>query len=160
MFNLLKPAKNYCLSRLDKGGGYRILADIHGGLGSLCTESNQFGKAYDDFSKQWKYLQLAFDTGELQRPSIWEVFGLGRLANGLHGLHQYQEAESYYRRCLDAWKGLPGDQKIFTTHLATCLWLQGRPDEGEQVVTTVIKDWNDTTNFRLGMPVLALRAIT
>lgn len=148
MAELLGSAEIYCLSRLDFGGGYRILADIYGGLGSLDTESNQFQKAYDDFSKQWKYLQLAFDAGELKRPSIWEVFGLGRLANGLHGLHRYEEAETYYRKCLETWKGIPGDQKIFTTHLATCLWLQGRPDEGEQVVRAIIKDFNDTTNFR------------
>lgn len=93
-------------------------------------------------------MQLAFDAGELKKPSIWEVFGLGRLGNGLHGLHRYQEAEEYYQKCLDTWKGLPGDQKIFTTHLATCLWLQGRADEGEKVVRSVIKDMNDTTNFR------------
>jgi len=148
VFGLLDPAEKYCLSRLEKGGGYRILADIYGGLGSLDTESNQFEKAYEDFSKQWKYLQLAFDVGELKRPNIWEVFGLGRLANGLHGLHRYHEAEEYYQKCLSTWKDLPGDQKIFTTHLATCLWLQGRADEGEKVVRSIIKDWNDTTNFR------------
>lgn len=148
MAGLLKPAEIYCLRHLEKGGGYRILADIYGGLGSLDTESNQFQKAYDDFSMQWKYLQQAFEAGELIKPSIWEVFGLGRLGNGLFGLHRYEEAESYYRRCLETWKGLPGDQKIFTTHLASCLWLQDRLEEGEQVVRSIIKDWNDTTNFR------------
>lgn len=117
-------------------------------MGSLDTETNQFQGAYNHFERQWHYLQKAFDSGKLQRPSIWEVFGLGRLANGLLGLHKYTEAEQYYRKCLEAWKTVPGDQKIFTTHLATCLWLQGRLDEAEQTVTGIIKDRNDSTNFR------------
>lgn len=98
--------------------------------------------------QEWKYLELAFKAGELEKPSIWEVFGLGRLGNGHHGLHQYKEAEYFYRKALDAWGDLPGDQKIWHTHLATCLWLQGRADEGEVVVRAVIKDPNDTSNFR------------
>ena len=144
----MEPAKEYCLRHLDKGGGYRILADIYGGIGSLCTESNQFHGAFDAFREQWKYLQKGFEEKELERPSIWEVHGLGRLGNGYHGLHRYQEAESYYRQCLEAWKELPGDQKIFRSHLATCLWLQGRLDEAEDVVKEIIKDENDTSNFR------------
>jgi hypothetical protein len=133
-------------------GGYVILADIYGVLGSLDTETNQFQGAYDNFSNQWQYIQKALDSGELQKPSIWEVFGLGRLANGLQGLHKYQEAEVYYRKCLEAWKEVPGDQKIFTTHLATCLWLQGRLTEAEETVTRIIIDRSDASNFRCAPP--------
>ncbi|KAK3365463.1 hypothetical protein B0T24DRAFT_669725 [Lasiosphaeria ovina] len=101
---------HYCLCHLDKGGGYRILADIYSGIGSLHTESNMFQEAYDSFRKEWDYIKLAFDTGELQRPSAWEVFGLARLGNGLHRLNWHQEAEGYYYRALEAWKGPPGDR--------------------------------------------------
>ncbi|KAJ5160567.1 uncharacterized protein N7482_007571 [Penicillium canariense] len=154
--DLLKPAKDYCLHHLAGGGGYRLLADIYGCFGSLCTESNQFQRAFDDFTEEWRYLELAFKAGELEKPSIWEVFGLGRLGNGCHGLHQYKEAETFYRRALEAWGDLPGDQKIWHAHLATCLWLQGRPDEGEAVVRAVIKDQNDTSNFRTAMAMYSL----
>lgn len=145
---ILIPAEKYCLRHLDAGGGYRILADVYGAIGSLYTESNNFQGVFDAFSKHWKYIQLAIEHGELQRPSIWEVFGLGRLGNAYHGLHQYEKAEEYYRRCLKEWEPLPGDRKIFTTHLGTCLWLQGRPDEAEQILLGIIKDRNDDTNFR------------
>ncbi|KAF9252092.1 hypothetical protein DTO013E5_886 [Penicillium roqueforti] len=154
--DLLNPAKDYCIQHLASGRGYRLLADIYGCFGSLCTESNQFQGAYDNFATEWKYLEKAFEAGELERPSIWEVFGLGRLGNGHHGLHQYAEAEAYYRKALAAWENLPGDKKLWHSHLATCLWLQGRPDEGEVVVRGVIKDENDTTNFRTAMAMYAL----
>lgn len=148
---LLVPAKEYCIRHLQKGGGYRILADIYGGLGSLATESNQFQRAYDDFNEEWKCLKLAFDAAELTRPSIWEVFGLGRVGNGLQGLHRYTEAEEYYRMALKAWEGLPGDRKVWVSNMCTCLWLQGKLDEGEKTIKVVIKDENDATNFRTGL---------
>ncbi|CAH0051000.1 unnamed protein product [Clonostachys solani] len=148
---LLVPAKEYCIRHLSKGGGYRILADIYGGLGSLATESNQFQRAYDDFNEEWKCLKLAFDAAELTRPSIWEVFGLGRVGNGLQGLHRYTEAEEYYRMALKAWEGLPGDRKVWVSNMCTCLWLQGKLDEGETTIKAVIKDENDATNFRTGL---------
>ena len=144
---LLTVAEKYCKTHRDSGGDV-ILADIYGGLGSLCTENNQFQGAYDNFKLQWDCLTKAFESGALQRPSIWEVFGLGRLGNGLHGLHKYTEAEEYYRKCLAAWENVPGDRRIFTSHLATCLWLQGRLDEAETVVLSVLKDRKDLTNFR------------
>ncbi|KAK9769980.1 putative NB-ARC domain-containing protein [Seiridium cardinale] len=154
--DLLQPAEKYSLRHLHRGGGYRILADVYGGLGSLDTESNQFQGAYDNFKNHYQYVQLALDHDELQRPSIWEVFALGRLGNGNHGLHRYVEAESYYRQCLTAWEKLPGDRKIFTTHLATCLWLQDRLEEAETVVRSIIKDQNDTSNFRTAMAMYSL----
>lgn len=145
--DLARPAEAYCLSNIDKGP-YRLLADIYGALGALCTESNKFQDAFDNFEKEWQYIERALESGELTRPTIWEVFGLGRLANGLHGLHRFSEAEKRYRECLKAWEQVPGDQKIFTTHLATCLWLQNRLSEAEETVRRIIKDWNDTSNFR------------
>jgi tetratricopeptide (TPR) repeat protein len=125
-----------------------LLADIYGGLGSLCTNSNQFQGAFDNFNKQLEYVQLAISHGELERPTIWEVFGLGRLGNGLNGLHRYKEAEEHYRKCLDIWKELPGDRRIFVSNLATCLWLQGELDEGERLLRDIIKDRNDTSSLR------------
>ncbi|CAG9996180.1 unnamed protein product [Clonostachys byssicola] len=148
---LLVPAKEYCIRHLQKGGGYRILADIYGGLGSLATESNQFQRAYEDFNQEWECLKLAFEAAELTRPSIWEVFGLGRVGNGLQGLHRYTEAEEYYRMALEAWEGLPGDRKVWVSNMCTCLWLQGKLDEGEKTIKAVIKDENDATNFRTGL---------
>jgi hypothetical protein len=88
------------------------------------------------------------NEGELSRPSIWEVFGLGRLGNGLHGLHRYVEAEEYYRKALKPWEGMPGDRKKWISHIGTSLWLQGRLDEGEGVVKDIIKDEDDTSDFR------------
>lgn len=134
------------------------MADIHGGLGALSTETNQFQSAYDYFQRQWHYLQKAFDSGKLQRPSMWEVYGYGGLGNALQGLHKYTEAEHEYRQCLEAWKTVPGDQKLFTTHLATCLWLQGRLDEAEQTVIGIIEDRNDSTNFRYEITGLGVKA--
>lgn len=145
---LLIPAEKYCLRRLHHAGGYRILADIYGGLGSLCTESSRFKEAFEYFSIEWDYIQKAFVHNELQRPSIWEVFGLGRVGNGLHGLHRYVEAQQYYEKALETWGELPGDKRIWVSHLATCLSLQGKPYEAEKVIRPFIKDENDTTNFR------------
>ncbi|KAI1391821.1 uncharacterized protein F4822DRAFT_106017 [Hypoxylon trugodes] len=153
---LLLPAEEYCLLHLDEGGGYRILADVYGGLGSLHTESNMFYEAHNSFRKEWGYLERAFETGELERPSIWEVFGLARLANGLHGLNRYKEAEEYYCRALKAWDGLPGDRTVYTTNLGTCLWLQGRLDDAEKRLRPLVKDKDDATNFRTGYALLAL----
>ena len=68
----------------------------------MCTETNQCQAAYDNFSNEWKYLQKAFESGKLQRPGIYEVFGLERLANGMQGLHRYAKAKAYYRKCLEA----------------------------------------------------------
>ncbi|KAI1740720.1 TPR-like protein [Xylaria scruposa] len=154
--DLLLPAEEYCLRHLDKGGGYRILADVYGGIGSLHTESNMFQEAYDSFHKEWHYLKLAFKQGEIERPSIWEVFGLARLGNGLHGLNRYGEAEGYYYQALKAWDGLPGDRTVYTTNLGICLWLQGRLDDAEQRLRPLIKDKEDVTNFRTGYAMLAL----
>lgn len=148
IYDLLLPAEKYCLRHLDVGGGYKILADIYGGIGSLHTESNKFEEAYDSFLKEWKYLELAFQFGELEKPSIWEVYGYGRLANGLHGLNRYEEAEEYYQKSLKAWEGIPGDRTVYTTNLATCLWLQGKLGQAEALLHSVIKDRNDATNFR------------
>jgi tetratricopeptide (TPR) repeat protein len=86
----------------------------------------------------------------MRRPDILEIFGLGRLGNGYHGLQEYGNAEEYYRKCLNEWDSqkIAGDQKIFRTHLATCLWLQGRLQEAEEVVKPIIHDWEDRSNFR------------
>ncbi|CVK99417.1 uncharacterized protein FMAN_02259 [Fusarium mangiferae] len=154
--DLLLPAEQYCLRHLGKGGGYRILADIYGGIGSLHTESNMFQQAHDSFRREWDYLKLAFECGELQRPSIWEVFGLARLGNGLHGLNRYKEAEDYYHRALKAWGDLPGDRTVYTTNLAICLWLQGRLNDAEKRLRPLVKDKEDATNFRTGYALLAL----
>ena len=98
---LLTVAEEYCLLHVDEGGEV-LLADIYAGLGSLDTESNQFQGAYDHFQKQWYYVQKALEKGELQRPIVWELFGLERLGNGLHSLHRYSEAEEYYRKMLES----------------------------------------------------------
>ena len=66
---LLTPAKDYCTAHQDKGGA-RLLADIHGGLGSVDSETNQFQGMLDNFRTQWQYIQRAFAVGELQHPSI------------------------------------------------------------------------------------------
>lgn len=146
--DLLLPAEEYCLRHLAKGGGYRLLADVYGGLGSLHTESNMFQDAYESFQKEWNYTKLAFETGELERPSLWEVFGLARLGNGLHGLNRYQEAEKYYIEALKAWDGLPGNRTVYTTNLAICLWLQGRLGDAEKRLEPLVADREDATNFR------------
>lgn len=41
------------------------LVTRYGGLGAMCTETNQFQGAYDNFSNQWKYLQKAFESRKL-----------------------------------------------------------------------------------------------
>lgn len=149
MSDLLKPAEKYCLQHCERGGA-KLLATIYGGLGSVDTETNRFQGAYEYFDKEWDQIKKAIASGEMKRPDILEIFGLGRLGNGYHGLQEYSKAEDYYRKCLKEWDSqkIPGDQKIFQTHLATCLWLQGRLQEAEDVVKPIIQDWEDRSNFR------------
>ncbi|KAI9668709.1 MAG: hypothetical protein M1817_005200 [Caeruleum heppii] len=150
---LLKVAEGYCKLH---SGGELMLADIYQTFGAVDTETNQFEGAFRNFELQWHYLQGALESGELPRPNIREVFGLGGMANGSLGLHRYKDAEWYYRQCLKVWEDVPGDQKIYRTHLATCLWLQGRLDEAEEVVTKIIVDRNDVSNFRTGQALFSL----
>ena len=77
-----------------------------------------------------------------------EVNALGGVGNGYQGLHEYEKAEEYYHRALAAWEGIPGNRAIYVTNLSTCLRLQGKLDDAEKLVTTVIIDRNDTSTFR------------
>ncbi|KAI1500561.1 hypothetical protein F5X99DRAFT_385826 [Biscogniauxia marginata] len=154
--DLLQPAKQYCDRHVHKGGGYRVTADIYNGLACLDTETNQFQSAYEQFSKFYKLVYDAIDHGELVKPSIYEVFALGRIGNALNGLHRFAEAEKYYHKMMVEWDKHSGDRKMYKSHLATCLWLQGKLDEAEIVVRPVIKDQNDTSNFRTAVAMYSL----
>lgn len=106
---LLLPAKDYCMQHRSKGGGETVLSDIYGALGSLYSETNRLQETYDCFKAELDGARLAVTYGELESPSMCEVFGLGRMANGLQGLGQFAEAEVYYRQCLDMFNKLSGD---------------------------------------------------
>lgn len=80
-----------------------------------------------------------------------EANALGGIGNGYQGLHNYKEAENYHRKALVAWEGVPGNRAIYIANPSTCLWLQGKLDEAEQNVNTVILDRNDTSTFRYSM---------
>lgn len=125
-----------------------MLSDLYGALASLQTESNQFQGCYDNFRKSLACLELAFDKGLISRPAMQEVNALGGVGNGYQGLHEYGEAEKYYRKALVAWEGVPGNHAIYIANLSTCLWLQGKLDDAEQTVMTVILDRNDISTFR------------
>jgi tetratricopeptide (TPR) repeat protein len=147
--DLLKPAEKYCLQHSEQGGA-KLLAKIYGGLGSVDTETNRFRGAFEYFDKEWDQIKKAKDSGEMKQPDILEIFGRGRLGNGYHGLKEYPKAQKWYHECLEEWDSqkIAGDQKIFRTHLATCLWLQGRLQEAEEKVKPLIQDWDDRSNFR------------
>ena len=127
---------------------HALLADIYGGLGSLNSETNNFQGTYDCFMNEWEHLQAAFSNGQLQRPNILEVFGLGRLANGLMALQRYPEAEDYYGRCFKTWEGLPGDRLLWKANFTLCLRMQGKLDEAERLIVPAIKDRKDLSSTR------------
>lgn len=128
-----------------------MLSDLYGALASLQTESNQFQGCYDNFRKSLDCLELALDKGLISRPAMQEVNALGGVGNGYQGLHKYGEAEKYYRKALAAWKGVPGNRTIYIANLSTCLWLQGKLEDAEQIVLTVILDTDDISTFRYFM---------
>lgn len=125
-----------------------LLADIYGGLGSMDSETNNFQGTYNNFQSQWAELEAAFETGQIQRPSIMEVFGLGRVANGLMALNRFEQAEEYYRRCFHAWEGLPGDRLIWTSNMAKCLCLQHKLEEAETLLLPLLENRSDMSSFR------------
>jgi tetratricopeptide (TPR) repeat protein len=128
-----------------------ILGEICRARASLQTETNQPQQAYESFSKELEYVLEAFETGVMKRPHMQEVFSLGGVANALQGLHRYTEAEVYYRKGLEAFKGMPGilaKMSILEHNFAICLWIQGRNDEALAILNRIITDKNDTTTYR------------
>lgn len=138
-----------------------ILGEICRARASLQTETNQPQEAYESFSKELDYVHEAFDTGILKRPHMQEVFSLGGIANALQGLHRYADAEIYYRKALEAFKGMPGilaKMSILEHNFAICLWIQERPDEALEILDRIITDREDTTTYRYIFIILKMLA--
>lgn len=92
-----------------------ILVDMYRAKGSVETETNQFQACYDSFVAEYKHWQRAVARDLVQLPDIRTVFACGGMANGLHALNRYREAEEWYGKTFEAWKGLPGDKKIYVS---------------------------------------------
>ena len=152
-FPLLKAAESL-FRDMNVQGCQGSLAAIYNTRAALETECNLFQQAYDDFKAQIDCVERAIETGELKRPCLTEVFALGGVGNGLQGLNNYTEAEEYYRRAIDAYSKFPQESLPLTelsvapTNLATCLWLQGKLEEAETLLKSIIKDRDDTRNYR------------
>jgi tetratricopeptide (TPR) repeat protein len=127
-----------------------IKADIHGGFGSLATETNQFQEAYDQFKLEYDNITTAIDRGFLTRPNVREAIAQGGIANGLNGLKKYAEAEKEYWKCIDIWRSCPGQATIYEINLSACLWLQDKFEEAEHLLKKIIIDPDDTTTYRTG----------
>lgn len=119
---------------------------------SIETESNLFQAAYESFKLHHYHLERALESGLLERPSIMEVYALGGLGNGLQGLNRYTEAEDCYRRCIEKFAtGFSGNlfsSSVAEVNLGTCLWLQGKLDEAEKLLLSLITNREDKTNYR------------
>jgi Flp pilus assembly protein TadD len=73
----------------------------------------------------------------------------GEIANGYHGLNQFDKAEGFYKKCLEIWNhGVPGSPQICVSNMATCLWLQGKLEEAESYARSIITDWNDKSSYQ------------
>ena len=159
MPGLLDTAKDYCLRHME-GMNHSVLADIHGGIGSLYSMTNDFQGTYEHFKSEWEHRQAAFASNQLQRPNILEVFGLGRYGNGLMALGRHEEAEQYYRRCFETWEGLPGDRLLWKANFAFCLWLLGKLDEGHGLLAPALQDRWDTSSMRFVHSLYAEQSLT
>lgn len=150
-FELLDRAEKICVRSQQRSSVLLTLADLSRVRASIATETNQPQQAYTSFLQELHLIQEAITADVLSRPEIREVFALGGIANGLQGLQRFPDAEEYYRRSLDAFRGIPG--KLFTMsviepNLATCLWLQGKNKEARAVLDSIITEKNDTSSYR------------
>ena len=99
----------------------------------------------------------ALEKGLWVRPHVREALALGGLAQGYAGLDELEQAEVYYRGCIEAWKECPGEPTIYQSHLATCLCFQGKLEMAEDILTEVIRQRAelygpcDTTSYRTGL---------
>ena len=149
---LLHVAEDYC--RANPENTETILADIYGAFGSRDSESNNPQSCLENFEKQLRYTLEAFDKDLLQRPNVREPIAYGGLANAHISLNKYEEAEKYYRTCLQVWRNCPGDSSIYVAHLGSCLNLQGKLEDSEQIIMETIRareamfGVRDTTSFR------------
>lgn len=144
-------AEKIALKAPDRKSMLIILGEICRARASLQSETNQPQQTYESFSKELEYVNESFEAGVRSRPHMQEVFTLGGVANALQGLHRYAEAEVYYRKGLEAFKGMPGvlsKMSILEHNFGICLWIQGRLDEALEILDGIITDKNDTTSYR------------
>ncbi|KAK6527766.1 hypothetical protein TWF694_004746 [Orbilia ellipsospora] len=155
-YPMLDVAEQYCCE--NKPAGWEAaLGDIKGGRASIQTESNQFQEAYANFKEQLQLNEIAFTKGQRTKPSAYEVIALGGVANGLQGLNRYAEAEIYYRKCIDASVGVPGNNALYIVHFGTCLLNQGKLFEAEEAINRVLTGSDlSTPNRRAGTALFAL----
>ncbi|KAJ5726207.1 P-loop containing nucleoside triphosphate hydrolase protein [Penicillium malachiteum] len=157
---LLSLAKEVCETSIKDPE--LILADIYGAFGGIDSERNELRKTLENFRKQYKYLQRAFDKKLLTRPNVREALALGGLAQGHAGLDELPEAEKYFRQCIAVWEECPGDSTIYQSHLGTCLAFQGKLDDAEKHLVNLIEARaikfgpRDTTSYRTGLLYYAL----
>jgi len=110
-----------------------------------------FEQAYEDSLAYLNCVKSALASGELERPTPREAIAHGSHGNGLQGLNRYEEAEVAYRNCMSTYHGLPGPLSAISvapTNFATCLWLQGKLDEAERLLNTIIVDRDDVSSYR------------
>ncbi|KAH6658972.1 P-loop containing nucleoside triphosphate hydrolase protein [Truncatella angustata] len=132
---LLHAAEHYCLRHENCEV---VLADIYGAKASVATETNRQDAALQNFQLQYEFLNQAIKKNVIQLPNIRFCFALGGMGNGTQGMGQYKDAEQWYRKCYNAYEGLDGDRKIYGGNLAFCLIWQGKLDEAQEVLNSLI----------------------
>ncbi|KAL2680522.1 hypothetical protein Neosp_008124 [[Neocosmospora] mangrovei] len=156
---LLQIAEAYCKD--DPENCQIILADVYGAYGGRASECNDAQACFDNFSKQQEHIQKAIKQGFLARPNIREAHAEGGIGVGNMALKKFAEAEQAFRKCLEIWKDCPGDPSIYVPHLGVCLTLQGKLEEAESLLASIIEQRarefgeRDRTSFRTGIIYLA-----
>ena len=59
------------------------------------------------------------------------------------------EAEQWYRHCFETEEGQPGDRLLWKANFTYCLWLQGKLDEGLELLVPSFQDRWDTSTYEV-----------
>jgi tetratricopeptide (TPR) repeat protein len=151
-YPLLTAAETILLASTDPEADL-TLAAVYNVRASLETESNLFEEALQDFAAQQRCIDHSIQIGTLKHGDLREVFAVSGYANGLCGMNDYEVAEEMWKRAqqlyIDGGFTKPLHEiSVAQSNLATCLWLQGKLSEAEDLLAKVITDRSDTSNYR------------
>jgi tetratricopeptide (TPR) repeat protein len=151
-YPLLTAAEAILLASTDPEADL-ILAAVYNVRASLETESNMFEEALKDFDSQQQCINRSIQHGTLKHGDLREVFAVSGYANGLCGINDYETAEKTWKRARQLYTdgGFPKplhEISMAQTNLATCLWLQGKLSDAEDLLAKVIIDRSDASSYR------------